>query len=111
VVIRRPKRVQLAESAYVAPAVDLVPDYLSDLETVPGRCYSPDVVELNCPGVPGIICTKCALSELGETLTHLQIRTHYGTPKAVYYRNLDRAYAEPDPEFRRQFNRSRTWVS
>lgn len=109
--IRRPRRVQLPQSAYVAPDEPLVPDYLDDLERAPGRCYSAEPVEFGCPDVPGIICTRCALVELGETLMHLQIRTNAGIPKDKYYRDLDRAYTEPDPEFRRQFTRSRTWVS
>lgn len=109
--VRRPRRVQLPESAYVDFEVQLVPGHLAELEQVPGRCYSAESVEFDCPGTAGVICTRCALAELGETLMHLQIRTNQGIPKDKYYRDLDRAYAEPDPEFKRQFIRSRTWVS
>jgi hypothetical protein len=104
-----PRKINLPEAAYVQPEVELVPEFLRDLETAPGRCYSPSAVEMNCPAIPGVVCTKCCLAELGETMMHLSIRTSQAIPKERYYRDLDAAQAKPDREWRRQWEYSRTW--
>lgn len=84
--IRRPARVKLPGNSYIEPVEPLVPDYLSDLEKVPGRCYSPASV-IHCPAdVPNTICTGCAMRELGEYWDEFKARTNVGLTAAQYRR-------------------------
>lgn len=108
---RKPRRARVPQAAYAAPEVPLVPDYLAGLPKAPGRCYSPDTVQLNCRGAVGIVCTDCALVELGEGWVNLKARTNAGTPKGKFYATLDREQARPDPEFARQQRWAREYLA
>lgn len=108
--VRRPRKVQLPETAYTDSDEPLVPDYLAELETIAGRCYSPDVVVMNCRGGPGLVCTDCAMAELDERWSLFKARTNAGIPKAKYYRDLDNAQSRPDPEFARQQRWARDYL-
>lgn len=108
--IRRPRKIQLPETAYTAPDAPLVPEHLAGLETVPGRCYSADVVQLSCPAMAGVMCSDCALAELGESWSNLKTRTNAAIPKVKYYRDLDRAQSGPDPDFVRQQRWAREYL-
>lgn len=104
--IRAPKRVILAESAYVSPPPIPVPEYLADLVESSWACYSrAAVVFCGSPG-PGIVCTGCAMAELGEEWTNFKARTNAGLTRAAYDRKLEAEQRDPDPVFAR----SQAWA-
>lgn len=99
--IRTPKRVILDESAYVPPAPIPVPVYLADLVESSWVCYSAAPVAFcGSPG-PGVVCTGCAMVELGEEWTNFKARTNAGITRAAYERRLAAEQRDPDPVFRR----------
>lgn len=99
--VRRPARVTLPDSAYADMTGLSVPVSLQNLEPVPGRCFSTETY-VQCPQGGGmVVCTECALVELGESWTNFKSRTNAAIPKAKFYRDLDAAQAAPDPHFRR----------
>lgn len=111
VAVRRPRKVALPESAYMDLDAFEIPASVVDLEMVPGRCFShQDVVR--CPqSASNVVCMNCAMVELGERWPDFKARTNAGVPKVKWYRDLDRAQAEPDPEFARQQRRSREYLA
>lgn len=109
--IRRPRAVTLPRSAYAAPDGPLVPDHLAQLPTAPGRCHSPETVVLNCRGAVDIVCTDCAMIELGENWANFKARTNAGTPKKKFYDALDRLQSQPDPDFARQQRWAREYLN
>lgn len=105
--IRRGGVAPLPTSAYVDPEPWVIPPAVADLETVPGRCFSSAVVT-QCPQpAPGIVCTDCAMAELGEHWSNFKARTNSGTPKGVFYARLDREQSQPDPDFARALAKAR----
>lgn len=99
--VRRPARVELPESAYAPPPLLPVPDCLAGLVESTWSCYSRETVAFcGSPG-PGVVCASCAMVELGEDWVNFKARTNMGIPKAKFYRDLERAQGQPDPEFAR----------
>lgn len=88
--IRRPKRVNVPQSAYTALAEPPLPDYLRELESVPGRCYSPAAVVFCRSPAPGVVCRDCSVAELGEFWEDLVTRCNAGLTKSQYERKQSR---------------------
>lgn len=99
--MRRPARVALPVSAYVDMTDLSVPVSLSDCEVVPGHCHSRQTVARCEQAGASDLCLDCSLAEIGESYELLAARTNAGTPKAKFYRDLNRVQSVPDPEYRR----------
>lgn len=96
------RRVGIAAGGRVDYVVDgdlVIPEHLSGLERLPGRCFTREVVTQCGQSSPGTVCTACAMVELGENWANFKARTSSGTPKGIFYRRLDAEQARPDPDF------------
>lgn len=100
--LRRPPRItSLPATAYAETDPLVIPDCVADLDVVDGQCFSRESVALCDSPASGVVCTDCALAELGESWSNLKARTNAGIPKAKFYRDLGVAQARYDPEFAR----------
>lgn len=94
------------DANYVPPDVELVPAHLADLEKIPGRCWSRDIVVQCTQPAPNVVCLDCAMAELGEHWSDFKARTNAGLTRAAYDRKLGAEQRDPDP----QFARSQEWA-
>ncbi len=72
-----------------------------------GWCHSREpVVQCGSP-VPGVVCSSCAMVELGEHWEDFKARTNAGLTVAAYQRKLAGEQRNPDPVFAR----ARAWAA